>query len=151
MCAADALFLCGSWASCQKSERVRRLTSDRSDCEIWQGCSSSSSKLRTTGESCHHLLVNTHAASPQRRLHLLADASNSVYSSWSNVHWYLFWSYKWDWSVCCQSLEKLNMWGVDIFHIAKHSNNRPLTAVVFTILEVGYTCTEWSKKVITLF
>jgi len=38
--------------------------------------------------------------------------------------------------VCWQNLEKISKWGVNIFQIAKASNNRPLTAVVFTILQV---------------
>jgi len=75
-----------------------------------------------------------------RTLAILSTVPDQMYISTCSVYCLQYWSYKWDWSVCWQSLEKLNMWGVDIFHIAKHSNNRPLTAIVFTLLEVGEHC-----------
>jgi len=37
---------------------------------------------------------------------------------------------------CRQSLANLSNWGVDMFQIAKSANNRPLTAVVYTIMQV---------------
>lgn len=37
-----------------------------------------------------------------------------------------------------QYLSNLDKWGVDLFKIAEYSNNRPLTCVTYTILQVSH-------------
>ena len=39
-------------------------------------------------------------------------------------------------------MTNLDQWGIDIFKIAELTNNRPLTAVTYTILQVSKTCFE---------
>ena len=39
-------------------------------------------------------------------------------------------------------MTNLDQWGIDIFKIAEMTNNRPLTAVTYTILQVSKTSFE---------
>lgn len=36
-----------------------------------------------------------------------------------------------------QDLEDINKWGLNIFRVAEHSHNRPLTCVMYTIFQVS--------------
>lgn len=37
---------------------------------------------------------------------------------------------------CLQELNDLNKWGLNIFHVAEFSNNRPLSCIMFAIFQV---------------
>lgn len=39
--------------------------------------------------------------------------------------------------LCLQELNDLNKWGLNIFHVAEFSNNRPLSCMMFAIFQVS--------------